>query len=290
MTGIKAHTIRIWEQRYNILSPNRTDTNIRFYTEEDMKRLLNIALLNRNGFKISQIASMNSNQLHERVLKLNENNFEQNNIISALVMAMITFDENSFEKIISSIIQRNGFEKTFIEIIFPFLNRIGILWQTGIIRPVHEHFITHLVRQKIMAATQRYSGEPHERSAKYMLFLPERELHELPLLFINFSLRSLHQQTLYLGAAVPNDDIFACYNDFKPEFIFTSCISHPNNGNVQSFINELAEQCSDSIIYISGIQVIDNAVECPRNVHLLFNVEECIRAIQKHKNLELAGK
>jgi DNA-binding transcriptional MerR regulator len=286
MTGIKAHTIRIWEQRYNILNPNRTDTNIRFYTEEDMKHLLNIALLNRNGYKISRIASMSPAQLRERVLQLSENNFEQGNLISAMVMAMLTYDENSFEKIITTNILRSGFEQAFFNLVFSFLNRIGILWQTGVIRPAQEHFMSHLIRQKIISATESHTPDPAEGSAKFMLFLPEREMHELPLLFMNYTLRKRRQHTLYLGAAVPTEDVFACYNDYKPDFIITTCISHPNNGNVQTFINSLSEYCANSLIYISGTQALECGAVLPRNMRLLNNIESGVHMIEKILALE----
>jgi DNA-binding transcriptional MerR regulator len=282
LTGIKAHTIRIWEQRYNILSPNRTNTNIRFYTEEDLKHLLNISLLNKNGLKISRIARMSEKQVKEKVLALSETNFEYSNQIDALVVGMIEFDEESFEKIISTNILRVGFENTFLNIIFPFLNKIGILWQTAVIRPAQEHFISNLIRQKIIVAIDGQIQIRQAGTKKFMLFLPEREMHELSLLFINYIIRSRGYNTLYLGASVPYHDIEETYKDYLPDFLVTLCVSHPGEASVQHYINTLSEKFPDSQILVSGRQALAGQIMLPANVTLCQTIQDAIVLINEN--------
>jgi DNA-binding transcriptional MerR regulator len=282
LTGIKAHTIRIWEQRYNILAPNRTTTNIRFYTEEDLKHLLNISLLNKNGMKISRIAKMSDKQIRDKVLDLSESNFEFNNQIDSLVLAMIEFDEDSFEKIIATNILRIGFEDTFLNIIFPFLNRIGLLWQTAVIRPAQEHFMSNLIRQKIIVAIDGQMSVKYENSKRYMLYLPEREQHELSLLFMNFIIRSRGNHTLYLGANVPFDDTVAAFDDYKPDYILTLCIAYPGDNYVQDYINIISTRFADTTILMSGRQVLLPDVVFPSNIKSFATVEDCIDFVNEN--------
>ncbi|MDX5478997.1 MAG: MerR family transcriptional regulator, partial [Cyclobacteriaceae bacterium] len=152
LSGIKAHTLRIWEQRYSLLSPKRTDTNIRYYDDEDLKLILNVALLNDNGIKISKIASMSSEEMREQVVKMTEKSLTHDDQIHALTICMIEMDEERFDKVLSTNILKIGFEQTMMNIIYPFMSKIGVLWQTGAINPAQEHFISNLVRQKLIVA------------------------------------------------------------------------------------------------------------------------------------------
>ncbi|MEQ9302640.1 MAG: MerR family transcriptional regulator, partial [Marinoscillum sp.] len=152
LSGIKAHTLRIWEQRYELIKPKRTDTNIRYYDDHDLKLILNVALLKENGIKISKIAEMSDGELQREVLKLTERNLRYPEQIHALTISMVDLDEDRFNKIISSNILKLGFEKTMMNVIYPFLSKIGILWQTSAINPAQVHFISNLVRQKLIAA------------------------------------------------------------------------------------------------------------------------------------------
>ena len=152
LSGIKAHTVRVWEQRYKLLNPKRTETNIRYYDDHDLKLILNVALLNDNGIKISKIAKMSVEEMKAEVLHLTERSFAYDDQIHSLVLAMIEFNEERFEKIIATNILKIGFEQTMLNVIYPFLSKIGILWQTGSIHPGQEHFISNLVRQKLIVA------------------------------------------------------------------------------------------------------------------------------------------
>jgi MerR family transcriptional regulator, light-induced transcriptional regulator len=166
LSGIKAHTLRIWEQRYNLLSPKRTDTNIRFYDDDDLKLILNVALLNDNGYKISKIAAMDSEVMRSEVMKLTDRTLTHDDQIHALTICMIEMDEDRFDKVLSTNILKLGFEQTMMNIIYPFMSKIGVLWQTGSINPAHEHFISNLVRQKLIVAID---GQVVSRDGKKFL-------------------------------------------------------------------------------------------------------------------------
>src|SRR4028119_2082894 len=153
LSGIKAHTLRIWEQRYNIIRPKRTDTNIRYYDDTDLKLVLNISLLKEHGFKISEIARMTMEDMSQEVLSLTDKNLRYSDQIQALTLSMIDLDEERFEKIMSTNALQVGFEQTMINIVYPFLIKIGVLWQTGAISPAQEHFISNLIRQKLTVPT-----------------------------------------------------------------------------------------------------------------------------------------
>ena len=182
LSGIKAHTIRIWEQRYNILCPKRTETNIRFYDDKDLKTLLNVSLLNEKGYKISKIAQMQPDQVIERVQQLCEIPGECSQHINNMVAAMLDLDEEAFEKAISTVTLQLGFAEAMNRLIYPFLHKIGILWQTGNITPAHEHFVSNLIRQKLIVAIDGQVVRKKAGAPTYLLYLPEGELHELALL------------------------------------------------------------------------------------------------------------
>jgi len=152
LTGIKAHTLRIWEKRYGVVIPKRTPTNIRYYTDEDLKKLLNISILNRHGFKISNIANLENEDLGKKIISITNKSFDSDSNIENLIISMIELDEGKFEKILTTLIINLGFEDAFIKVLMPFFEKIGVLWQIGTINPAQEHFITNLIRQKIIVA------------------------------------------------------------------------------------------------------------------------------------------
>ena len=177
LSGIKAHTLRIWEQRYQFIIPKRTETNIRYYDSDDLKLVLNIALLKDNGYKISKIATLGREQMREKVLQLTEKNLRYPDQINALLLAMIDLNEDHFEKIIASNILKLGFESTIINVVYPFLSKTGVLWQTGAINPAQEHFVANLIRQKIVVAIDGLYVSSDEYTSKYLLYLPLLVFH-----------------------------------------------------------------------------------------------------------------
>lgn len=272
LSGIKAHTVRIWEQRYKLLNPKRTETNIRYYDDDDLKLILNVALLNENGLKISKIAKMSDEEMRTEVLHLTERSFAYDDQIHSLVLAMVEFNEERFEKIIATNILKIGFEQTMLSVIYPFLSKIGILWQTGSIHPGQEHFISNLVRQKLVVAIdgQMYSGG----GSKFLLFLPEGELHEISLLFTTYLLKSYGHKVIYLGQNTPEVDLNNVYEVHKPEFLVTAITSYPANEDVAPFLQSLGAKYPSSKILVSGYQVLGKEFDLPSNIQLMKYLKE----------------
>jgi MerR family transcriptional regulator, light-induced transcriptional regulator len=280
LSGIKAHTLRIWEQRYNIMSPSRTDTNIRFYNDQDLKLVLNIALLKDHGYKISEIAKLSITEIHEEVSKISEKKLNYPDQIHALTIAMLDLDEERFEKIINTNTIHFGFEQLMIHIIYPFLSRIGTLWMTGSIGPAQEHFISNLVRQKIIVAIDGQLMKPQIQSKKYLLFLPEGELHELGLLFANYIIRSRNHKTIYLGQSLPFNELELAYNIHRPDVIFTAITSVPSQHDVQPFIDKIHQHFPYCQILATGFQVVGQGIRESDKVKVLNNVYDLIEAVQ----------
>lgn len=272
LSGIKAHTLRIWEQRYNLLNPKRTDTNIRFYDDDDLKLILNVALLNDNGFKISKIASMASHEIRDEVIKLTERVLTHDDQIHALTICMIEMDEERFDKILSTNIIKLGFEQTMLNIIYPFMSKIGVLWQTGAINPAQEHFISNLVRQKLIVAIdgQIYHGG----GKKFLLFLPEGELHEISILFASYLIKSKGHKVIYLGQSTPNDDLLSVFKLHQPEYLLTVITTSPSSEYVQEYVNALSERFSSCQILVTGYQVIGQDLVFPKNVRQMNYIRD----------------
>lgn len=273
LSGIKAHTIRIWEKRYKIIEPQRTTANIRYYSDDDLKKIINVALLNTNGVKISKIAGMSREEINQKILDLSATASAMDVHIDQLIVAMIDLNEEYFEEILSARIERNGFVRTITEMIFPFMEKIGVLWQTGTITPAHEHFMTSLVRQRIIASLAQLPI-PSKQSKKAILFLPEGELHEIGLLFCHYLTRQLGFRTFYLGQSVPYDDLKIVYQIHQPEILITSMISSPPAGLVEAYISALADDFPDALIFVSGLQMRNSGFIVPNNVKPFYQVTE----------------
>jgi len=207
ISGIKAHTIRIWEKRYGLISPDRTPTNIRKYTDSDLKKLLNVALLNKNGLKISKIASLSEEVINKHVNDLITESPECNNFSEGLTMAMMEMDEYVFEQLLSRAVMRYGFEDAVIKVVYPFLVKIGLMWQTCNITPVQEHFVSNLLRQKFFVALDGIITDINKPHKLALFFLPEGEMHELGLLFFCYLAKKRNHRVVYLGQSVPLDSI-----------------------------------------------------------------------------------
>jgi len=252
LSGIKAHTIRIWEKRHKIIAPSRTATNIRFYSDEDLKKIINVSLLNNSGIKISKIADMSPDDMNRRILQLSEFNNDAQVHIDQLVMAMIDMEEELFEKILNNLMLRYGFERSVTEIVYPFLEKIGILWQTHNITPAHEHFISNLIRQKIVVAIDGLPLPP-KSAKKILLFLPEGEMHELGLLFYHFLTRKAGYRTYYLGQNVPHQDLISVYCTHQPDILLSS-ITSVTDSPVEDYLRRLSTDFQDTQILVSGLQ------------------------------------
>jgi MerR family transcriptional regulator, light-induced transcriptional regulator len=288
LSGIKAHTLRIWEQRYNFIKPKRTDTNIRFYDDEDLKLVLNISLLKENGHKISKICDMSFSEMQEEVVRITERKLSYPEQIQALTLAMIDMDEDRFEKIMSINILQLGFERTMINIIYPFFLKIGVLWQTGAINPAQEHFISNLVRQKLIVAIDGQLVSSSEYNKKYMLYLPENEIHEIGLLFSSFIIKARNNKVIYLGQNLPFEDLASVYGSHKPDVIVSVFTSNPVASNVQDYIDNMGKRFSNSTVLISGHQVVGQGLECPENVVILNKLQDLIDFVDENNGRKKA--
>ncbi|WP_028666980.1 MerR family transcriptional regulator [Runella zeae] len=279
LSGIKAHTIRIWEQRYNIIQPKRTDTNIRTYDDQDLKLILNISLLKDNGYKISEISKLSLEEISNEVLVISDQKLSYPDQIHALTISMIDLDEERFEKIISTNFLRFGFENTMTNIIYPFLSRIGTLWMTGSIGPAQEHFMTNLIRQKIIVAIDSQVIKYRPDSKKFMLFLPEGELHEIGLLFASYIIRSHNHRVVYLGQTLPFTELMFAYDVHKPDFIFSTITSVPSNDEVQPYVDRLCKQFPDSKILLTGYQVIGQDIQLEPNATIINKTSDLVELL-----------
>lgn len=220
LIGIKAHTIRAWEARYNLVPPKRTATNIRYYEEEDLKDLLNIVTLNEKGYKISRIAKMDKAQINHLVLQLQADYNNDTVQVLRLSDAALKYDETAFAEILSGCIEELGLIDTMDLVLFPFMKKVGMLWQTGAIDPSHEHFASNLIRDRMIVEIDKISKPDRKDRKRFLLFLPEAEMHEIGLLFARYLLKRCGMDTLYLGQEIPYSDLKKVILHYKPDYAF----------------------------------------------------------------------
>jgi len=271
-TGIKAHTIRVWEKRYSIVEPQRTSTNIRFYSDDNLRRLLNVSILNRNGIKISRIIKLSNEEVYEKVLNFSFSKGDIEGHIESLVVAMIDLDESKFEKVFNTAVINYGFEETVLKLMYPFFERIGVLWQIGSINPAQEHFISNLLRQKLIVAVDGVSNAMNGNSKSFLLFLPEGEHHELGLLFYHYIIRKYKHNVYYLGETVPMSALIEISNTKNFDYLLTSLFTTPGHDQLEEYIHHLSENFKKSTILISGLIANDPEITLPPNVTLIKDV------------------
>lgn len=249
ITGIKAHTIRIWEKRYNIVEPSRTDSNIRFYTNDDVKKLLSVSTLNNYGIKISKIASMTASEISNQLISLSQSKKSEDAVIDALKVSMIEYNEQLFNSIFNDQVFKRGIEKTVTEIIYPFLEKVGFLWLSGTISPAQEHFISNLIRQKLY---KLIDGIDAKSNTTVLTFLFENEWHELGVLFYSTILKLQGFKIIYLGQSVPYEDISNAIEHIKPEYVLTSFIATEGLEDAVNHLDKLANKFKNVSFIISG--------------------------------------
>jgi len=271
LSGIKAHTIRIWEQRYSFLKPSRTETNIRYYNNQELKNLLNISLLHKYGYKISHIDKMDEQEVKEKIIHLSQSQALQERMINELIHHMIDLDMDKFEGLIDNHIMTKGIDKTITHILFPFLDRIGILWQTNHIHPTQEHLVTNIIRQKLIVGIE--GVVTHIKVNKtILLFLPEGEHHEIGLLYVYYLLKNRGVRVLYIGSNVPIKDIEYICALKSPDFLYSHLTCITGNFNFDKFIRQFQRLLSGFTLIISGrlaqthIRKIPPSVEFKRSL------------------------
>jgi len=274
LSGVKSHTIRIWEKRYNLLSPDRTDTQIRLYTDEDLVILLNVCLLYKHGVKISHIANMSFSQVQSKVTEIHGLH-NSNDSCEQLILALLTLDECLFRDTLGGLIRDVGLTKTFTEHLIPFLDRIGIMWLVGSINASQEHFISNLIRQKIIAEIDKMPI-PVNLQNPVMLFLPEHEWHEISLLFYQFILRDKQLHTVYLGQSLPFDSLVDCIRQLKPCALVTSWLTAVEDNFIENYFKQLKEEVGDTPILAGGYQIKSNSSRLSKWVVEIDTVESLI--------------
>ena len=258
LSGIKAHTIRIWEKRYNLLSPERTDTNIRIYSLASLQKLLNIILLYNNGYKISKIAKIPESELPSVVREIIAKNSMKSHAINAFKLSMINFDLSLFQNTYNSLLSNRSFRDIFWDVFMPLLNELGLLWQTDTISPAHEHFITNLIKQKIYTSTEKLQViEPTRKDKVFVLYLPDNEIHEIGLLFLNYEIVLKGYKTIYLGQTMPIDSLVDLQKFYDNLYFLSYFTVEPSKDKVDRYIEEFRQTINlngDSKLWIMGRQ------------------------------------
>lgn len=268
LTGIRAATLRMWEKRYHIITPLRTQTNIRYYGNEHLKLLLNVNVLNRSGIKISHIAKLSLAEITEKVKDLSFVKTGDDDLFDGLMLSMIDLDETLFHQAFYKAVARLGFEDTINRIIFPFFSRIGIMWQIDSINPAQEHFISNMVRQKLIAAIDNATTKTPTKAKKVLMFLPESELHELGMLFLNYILKNKGYRTIYLGQAVPLADLPRILEISDPDILVINVSNSIALGDITAFVNKLKIVPPTKRVLIASIGIYESQPELPSHFQL----------------------
>lgn len=279
ISGIKAHTIRIWEQRYQFLQPQRTETNIRTYSSDELKTILNVSLLNKYGFKISHIDKMSAEQMEDKILSLNQIDAQKERVVNALIKEMVSLNMANFERQMDTYIGQKGIEKTIIEIIFPFMERVGILWITNHINPAQEHLATNVIRQKIILGIEKLPPVLNY-SKRIVLFMPEGEYHEIGLLYVHFLLKQRGFYIDYLGANVPMVDLRYLSEFHKVDYLYCHLTSPAKNFKIQKFFEQLSEVSKIIPIVISGQMAQAYKGQIAGNIQLKRTLAETISFLE----------
>ncbi|OUX36789.1 MAG: MerR family transcriptional regulator [Flavobacteriaceae bacterium TMED42] len=279
ISGIKAHTIRIWEKRYNLLSPDRTDTNIRRYSLNSLQKLLNITLLYNHGLKISKIASLDREEIPILVREIALKSNSEQVSVNALKLSMINFDTVLFDATYEEILLQNDFDFVFINIFMPLMNELGILWQTNAISPSHEHFITNLIKQKIHTQTESLQKEylPQRNNKVFVLYLPEDEIHEMGVLFLNYFILKFGYRTIFLGQSLQTESLETLLS-FDIDFCFVTYLTvEPNKEVIDQYIEEFYQtilKSNNAQLAIMGPQqVYIDLSKLPQNIHLFKTLD-----------------
>ncbi len=283
LSGIKAHTIRMWEKRYALLQPQRTDSNIRYYTDYDLRFLLNITFLVKRNYKISKIAKMTHEVVEREVQDLSAVFHEPDMQLDALTISMIEMDQTKFENILQINIDDLGFERAMFDVVYPFLDKLSLLWMSGSIKPVQESYMTQLIKKKLFVALEMDDFPILRNAQKAMIFLPQGENQELSLLFVQYLLQKRGIEVHNLGLNIRYTDAIHAYELIKPDFAFTIFNEVPQGNSTFEFITKLSNQLNKVPLYITGYYAFTQIINPPNNV----TVAPSLSVIFKKLGLEL---
>jgi DNA-binding transcriptional MerR regulator len=283
LSGVKAHTIRIWEKRYNILEPIRTETNIRTYDLANLQKLLNVVLLNNFGYKISRIAEYNSDKISILVREIISEKSSQSHAINAFKMAMINFDQTLFLNTYNNLLSEKSFRQIFYEVVIPLMNEIGLLWQAGTISPAQEHFISFLIKQKLLINTEKVQIlEPTRNDKVFVLYLPENEIHELGLMYLNYEILLNGYKTIYLGESVPIDSL----KDMKKYFdniVYVSYLTvQPTKDAIDDYVKSILTEiinANSEIWFLGRMTEFIDTNSLPKTVTIFKSIEDLVKEL-----------
>ncbi len=279
LSGIKAHTIRIWEKRYDILEPMRSDTNIRSYNIKNLQKLLNIVLLHNYGFKISKISKLSPLEITKLVNEIISEKSAKNHAISAFKMAMMNFDQSLFFSTYNSLLSDKTFKEVFYSVFIPLLEEIGFLWQTETITPAHEHFISYLIRQKILINTEKVQIlEPIKNDKVFVLFLPLNEIHELGLMYLNYEILLKGYQTIYLGENIPTENLLDLKDSYEKITFVSYLTVEPNQDVVDNYVSDihakLLANTNHELLLLGRLTQFISPKVLKNNIRVYKNIEE----------------
>lgn len=272
-SGIKAHTIRVWEQRYNALQPNRSEGNTRYYNSSQLRRLLNIVSLADHSYKVSELSTMSDNELFKLVgetTKQNEND-SASYFIYQIIAAGMCYDELYFDKIFSHCLLRFGLKDTYLKVIYPTLARIGLMWTSDTLPPAQEHFLSNLFRQKLFTAIDALPPAKSDADA-WLLFLPENEFHEIGLLFAHYLISLEGHKVIYLGSNIPFQSFSELAKDIPVSNILLFLVHNYSNEEVTQFLNDLTTQFTGKKIFVACQQQISNNIKVKREINWLSSI------------------
>ena len=281
LSGIKAHTIRIWEQRYSILHPKRTATNIRFYEEHDLKTLLNIAFLKKNGYKISKIAKMSDNEFNKALLKVTDMGVLQSVGLDAITLSMMEMDEVRFDKVVNENIEKVGFEKTVLGLIYPFLEKMSMLWLTGSVSHAQESFISYLIRQKLLTAIDKLEVNQKKNAKKFVLYLPKGENQELSLQLMHYLLKVRNIYVIYLGPDMTISDVSDAVRILNPNYVFTMITETYVGESIYNYVRRMQTHFPDAHLLLSGYQVVAQDISNEDKLTVLKSLGETIQYLDE---------
>lgn len=281
LSGIKAHTIRIWEKRYNILEPMRTDTNVRSYDIKNLQKLLNIVLLHNYGYKISKIAQLTPEEIPLKVKEIISLKSAKTHAIKSFKIAMMNFDHTMFFKTYNELLIEKSFSEVFDEVFIPFLEEIGFLWQTNTISPAHEHFISYLIKQKLLSETEKVQGKEAIKNDKvFVLFLPLNEIHELGLMYLNYKLLNYGYRTIFLGESIPIESLIDLKNSFEKITFISYLTVEPAVENLSTYIEkveqDLLKDTTHELILLGRLTSEINKSKLSEKIKIYNSVSECI--------------
>jgi len=280
LSGVKAHTIRIWEKRYNLIQPKRTKSNIRFYTDEDLRKLLNVCYLYKKGYKISKIGQMCHDTIKDKVSQYSRVNLSFKDQLDALMIFILDLDSYNFNKIIDQNISQIGLERTMMEIIYPLLDKLSIAWLAGSFLEVHESYVTQIIKSKILACTEQLE-EKQDHNPTYLVFLVPGEEQELSLLYLHYILKVNDCKIINLGNDVNLSDLDYAIEAVKPDYVFTILNQEIENMPLQNFVDQISQGLGEATLLLTGYQTLTPGTKWPKNVEILKDLEQTLKFIKQ---------